>query len=136
MTKGFEVKIIESSMDLTHKQRVALKDVSRAIKLDEACSDGNELQIKPTGFAILSVHNDKADNPDYTQYLIIDESGEKYVTGSNSFWRSFIDIWTEMTDYTTKEGEDRTESEEWYLVIYKKDSKNYKGKQFLTCSIA
>jgi hypothetical protein len=128
MTKSFEVKIVESSMELTHKQKVALKDISRAIKLDDACSAGNELQIKPTGYAILSVHNDKADNPDYEQYLIIDSSGEKYVTGSESFWRSFIDIWTEMT-------EDVEESEEWDLIIYKKDSKNYKGKQFLTCSI-
>ena len=49
MTKSFEIKIVESSMELTHKKKVALKDVSRAIKLDEACSDGNELQIKPTG---------------------------------------------------------------------------------------
>ena len=128
MTKSFEVRIVDSSMELTHKQKIALKDTSRAIKLDETCSDGNELQIKPTGYAILSVHNDKADNPDYTQYLIIDESGEKYVTGSNSFWRSFLDIWEEMTD-------DTEDNEEWSLIIYKKDSKNYKGKQFLTCSI-
>lgn len=126
MTKSFEVKIVESSMELTHKQNVVLKDISRAIKLDEACSAGNELQIKPTGYAILSVHNDKADNPDYTQYLIIDNSGEKYVTGSDSFWRSFCDIWSEMAE----------DAEEWDLIIYKKDSKNYKGKQFLTCSIA
>ena len=129
MTKSFEVRVVDSSMELTHKQKVSLKDTSRAIKLDDICSDGNELQIKPTGYAILSVHNDKADNPDYTQYLIIDESGEKYVTGSNSFWRSFIDIWEEMTD-------DAEDNEEWSLIIYKKDSKNYKGKQFLTCSIA
>lgn len=136
MAKSFEVKIIESSMELTHKERVMLKDTSRAIKLDEVCDNGNELQIKPTGYARLSIHNEKADNPDYEQILVIDESGKKYITGSSSFWRSFIDIWTEMTDYTLKEGEVRTESEEWALIIYKKDSKNYKGKQFLTCSIA
>lgn len=129
MTKSFEVRIVDTSMELTHKQKVALKDTSRAVKLDETCSEGNELQIKPTGYAILSIHNDKADNPDYTQYLIIDESGEKYVTGSSSFWHSFIDIWEEMTD-------DTEDNEEWSLIIYKKDSKNYKGKQFLTCSIA
>ena len=129
MTKSFEVKIVEASMELTHKQKVALKDTSRAIKLDEACSEGNEIQIKPAGFVVLSVHNDKADNPDYEQYLIIDESGEKYVTGSSSFWRTFSYIWEEMV-------EDAEVNEDWDLVIYKKDSKNYKGKQFLTCSIA
>ena len=26
--------------------------------------------------------------------------------------------------------------EEWFLKIYKVDSKNYKGKQFITCSVA
>lgn len=129
MAKSFEVKIIETSMELTHKEKVMLKDTSRAIKLDEVCDNGNEIQIKPTGYARLSVHNEKADNPDYEQILVIDESGEKYITGSSSFWRSFSDIWDEMVI-------DADEKEEWSLIIYKKDSKNYKGKQFLTCSIA
>lgn len=129
MAKSFEVKIIETSMELTHKEKVMLKDTSRAIKLDEVCDNGNEIQIKPAGYARLSVHNEKADNPDYEQILVIDESGEKYISGSYSFWRSFSDIWDEMVN-------DADEEEEWSLVIYKKDSKNYKGKQFLTCSIA
>ena len=88
-----------------------------------------KLVLMGTSYRLSQQDNDKADKPDYEQYLIIDSSGEKYVTGSESFWRSFIDIWTEMT-------EDEEESEEWDLIIYKKDSKNYKGKQFLTCSIA
>lgn len=129
MAKSFEVKIIETSMELTHKEKVMLKDTSRAIKLDEVCDNGNEIQIKPAGYARLSVHNEKADNPDYEQILVIDESGEKYITGSASFWRSFSEIWEEME-------EDADEKEDWSLIIYKKDSKNYKGKQFLTCSIA
>lgn len=129
MAKSFEVKIIETSMELTHKEKVMLKDTSRAIKLDEVCDNGNEIQIKPAGYAKLSVHNEKADNPDYEQILVIDESGEKYITGSASFWRSFSEIWEEME-------EDADEKEDWSLIIYKKDSKNYKGKQFLTCSIA
>lgn len=128
MTKSFEVKIIETSMELTHKEKVMLKDTSRAIKLDEVCDNGNEIQIKPAGYAKLSVHNEKADNPDYDQILVIDESGAKYITGSSSFWRSFSEIWDEMVT-------DVDEKEEWSLIIYKKDSKSYKGKQFLTCSI-
>ena len=129
MSKSFEVKIIETSMELTHKEKVMLKDTSRAFKLDEVCDSGNEIQIKPVGYARLSVHNEKADKPDYEQILVIDESGEKYITGSSSFCRSFSEIWDEMVN-------DADEKEEWSLIIYKKDSKNYKGKQFLTCSIA
>ena len=128
MAKSFEVKIIDASMELTCKQKIAMKDTSRAIKLDEVCAEGNEIQIKPTGYVVLSVHNEKSDNTDYEQYVIIDVSGEKYITGSKSFWRSFKDIWEEMVEYAD-------EKEDWSLIIYKKDSKNYKGKQFLTCSI-
>lgn len=128
MAKSFEVKIIDASMQLTCKQKIAMKDTSRAIKLDEVCAEGNEIQIKPTGYVVLSVHNEKSDNTDYEKYVIIDASGEKYITGSKSFWQSFKDIWEEMVEYVD-------EKEDWSLIIYKKDSKNYKSKQFLTCSI-
>ena len=129
MAKPFEVKIIETSMELTHKEKVMLKDISRAIKLDEVCDNENEIQIKPVGYARLSIHNEKSDHLDYEQFLVIDESGKKYITGSDSLWGSFSEIWDEMVN-------DADEKEEWSLIIYKKDSKNYKGKQFLTCSIA
>lgn len=121
----YAVKIVESSKELTAKERIKMKDTSNAVKLD-AVLDGDEpLCITPVMYAILNVHNDKADDPDYQQYLVVDESGTKFVTGSSSFWNSFISIWSEM------EGE----TEEWMLEVYKKDSKNYSGKKFITCSI-
>ena len=102
-----------------------LKDVSNAIKLDEATQNGKVI-IKPIAYVVLSIHNEKSDNKDYENYLIIDENNDKYVTGSASFWNSFCDIWSDMA------GED----EEWMLECYRLPSKNYKGKDFLTCSIA
>ena len=67
-------------------------------------------------------------DPDFmvARPIIIDENNDKYVTGSASFWNSFCDIWSDMA------GED----EEWMLECYRLPSKNYKGKDFLTCSIA
>lgn len=121
----YAVKIVESSKELTAKERIKMKDTSNAVKLDTVLGGDEPLCITPTMYAILSVHNDKADDPDYEQYLIIDETGAKFVTGSKSFWNSFIEIWTEMKD----------EDEEWMLEVYKKDSKNYSGKKFITCSI-
>ena len=53
------------------------------------------------------------------------KDGTKYVTGSSSFWSSFEEIYTEM------EGED----EEWGVRVYRSPSKNYTGKDFITCSI-
>ena len=120
----YEVSIKESSKELTAKERIALKDTSDAIKLDEATTE-NSLVIKPVAYAILNVVNDKADDPEYLQYVVIADDGTKYVTGSESFWNSFINIFEEMKD----------ELEEWAIKVYRLDSKNYKGKQFITCSI-
>ena len=58
-------------------------------------------------------------------FIIIDENGQKYVTGSKSFWSSFRGIYDEMN------GSD----EEWGIKIFSSPSKNYKGKSFITCSL-
>ena len=121
---GYSVEIKETSKELTAKERIALKDTSNAIKLDTAC-DENDVIIEPAYYVILAIHNEKSDNVDYENYVIIDKNGAKYVTGSLSFWYSFMDIYCEM------DGED----EPWSINAYKLDSKNYKGKKFLTCSI-
>ena len=121
---GYSVSIKESSRELTAKQRVALKDTTSAIKLDEA-TQVEPVTINVDMYAVLAIHNEKSENPDYDNYIVVDKNGTKYVTGSASFWSSFMDIFTEM------EGED----EEWALKVYRVPSKNYKGKDFITCSI-
>lgn len=121
---GYSVEIKESSMELSARKRIAFKDTSDAVKLDLACDEGT-VTITPVGWVVLGIHNEKSDNPDYENYVIIDKDGTKYVTGSESLWNSFSEIYNEMS------GED----EEWAVKIYKLDSKNYKGKKFLTCSI-
>ena len=121
---GYSVEIKETSRELTAKQRIALKDTSDAFKLDIAC-DENAIIIEPVDYAVLAIHNEKSDNVDYENYVIIDKNGDKYVTGSASFWSSFMNIYNEM----------QGEEEPWSIKAYKLDSKNYKGKKFLTCSI-
>ena len=121
---GYSVSIKESSRELTAKQRIALKDTTNAVKLDEA-TQVEPVIINVDMYAILAIHNEKSENPDYDNYVVVDKNGTKYVTGSASFWSSFMDIFTEM------EGED----EAWTLKVYRVPSKNYKGKDFITCSI-
>lgn len=121
---GYSVEIKESSKELSAKERIMLKDTSNAVKLDSAC-DEEAVIITPDSFAVLGIHNEKSDNKDYESYILQDKNGEKYVTGSPSFWNSFMDIYNEMKE----------ETEKWSIKVYKLDSKNYKGKQFLTCSI-
>ena len=121
---GYSVSIKESSRELTAKQRIALKDTTEAVKLDEA-TQVEPVIINVDMYAILAIHNEKSENPDYDNYIVVDKNGTKYVTGSASFWSSFMDIFTEM------EGED----EAWTLKVYRVPSKNYKGKDCVTCSI-
>lgn len=122
---GYYVEIKESSKELTPRERIMFKDTSNAIKFDEVVTGESPFVLTPVGYAVLNIHNEKSkDNKDYNNYLILAEDGNKYVTGSTSFWTSFIDIWNEM------QGE-----EQYSIEVYKMDSKNYKGKKFLTCSI-
>ncbi len=120
----FKVEIKESSKELTAKQRISIKDTTSAIKLDMATQQAPVI-INPDFWCVLNVHNSKADPTDYENYIIVDKSGDKYVTGSQSFWSSFKSIADEMA------GED----EEWSVKAYRVESKNYKGKEFITCSI-
>ena len=122
--ENYKVEIKESSKELSARERISLKDTTNAIKLDEALAEGNVI-ITPVDYAILGIHNEKAEDKDYENYIIVDKSGTKYVTGSSSFWNSFIEIYEEMKD----------EDEEYSILAYRVESKNYKGKYFLTCSI-
>ena len=121
---GYNVTISSASRELSARERIAIKDFSNAIPMDEATKDG-KLVITPVDYAVLDVHNEKADNKDYKKFVVIDAAGTKYVTGSENFFDSFMEIMEEMS------GED----EEFSIEVYQMESKNYKGKSFITCSI-
>ena len=125
----FNVKIANASWDLTAKERVKYKDTGDAVKLDAVVTKDTPITgFSPVGYVVLDIHNDRATNPDYFNYVIIDQTGKKFVTGSDSFWNSFRNIWDELADLE-EDGENYT------ITIYKKESKNYKGKYFLSCSL-
>lgn len=126
MEKGYTVKVAEASKELSKVERISIKDVSNCVRLDEAVNmaGDNKITIDVDYYAVLEVHNEKAkDDTDYNNFVIVDTNGTKYVTGSQSFWNSFSDIFEEM------------EGESFSIEVYSKPSKNYNGKYFLTCSI-
>lgn len=125
---NFSVTFRSSSRELSAREKLKMKDVSDAVKIDEVTNE-SPLIITPIGYAILDVHNEKSDSKDYHTYVIEDKDGERYYTGSEPFWESFSEIWDVMSDSDEALGT-------WQIKAYKKDSKNYKGKKFLTCSIA
>lgn len=130
MRNNYSVKVAESSKELTAREKLMFSDTSNASKLDDVVEIGSTVVITPVDYAVLSVHNESSENKDYEVYVIVDKSGDKYVTGSTSFWNSFHDIWDVMHD-SIADGD----IEEYQIEVYKKESKNYKGKYFLTCSV-
>ena len=98
MEKNYTVKINTVSKELSTKERIALKDVSNAIKLDVVVTEDKPLVITPDYYAVINIHNEKSDNKDYLNYIVVDKNGNKYVTGYDSFWNAFEDIADEMLD--------------------------------------
>lgn len=121
---GYSVKIQYCSKELTARDRVAIKDTTNAISLDEATQSSNVV-IDIDYYAKLAVHNEHSEDKDYEKYIIVAKDGTKYVTGSASFLTSMEEIVDEMAD----------SGEDFQIVVYRMPSKNYKGKEFLTCSI-
>lgn len=121
---GYSVKIVNASKELSARDRVAVKDTTNAIALDDATKD-SPLVIAIDYYVELAVHNEKSEDKDYKKYVVVDKSGNKFVTGSESFFTSMLEIMDEMTDA----------GEDFEIQVYRMPSKNYKGKEFLTCSI-
>lgn len=121
---GYSVKIAHCSKELSARERVAIKDTTNAIPLDEATKE-NPVVIDVDYFATLDVHNEKSKDKDYQKYIIVDKAGNKFVTGSNSFYTAMVEIMDEMYDT----------GEDFQIECYRRPSKNYAGKEFLTCSI-
>lgn len=123
--EGYNVSVIRSTKELTPREKIRVKDFSNAVSLDEATKAG-KIVIDYGFHVVLGVHNEKSDNQDYTKTVLVDTNGTKYVTGSEAFLTTLEQIVDEMIDAGESDFE---------IEVYKKDSKNYKGKQFLTCSI-
>lgn len=126
--EGYTAKIIYASKDLTARERLKLKDTSAAIALDGAVTPELPVSVEVDYWGIVEIHNErsKGEDKDYNKFVIVGVDGNMYVTGSATFQSAFDNVMTEM----------ESESERWELLIYKKESKNYKGKYFLTCTVS
>ena len=125
--EGFVAKIRESSKELSAKERVAIKDTSNAASIDEITANEGKLVIDYAWHCIIDIHNEHSDNKDYVKCVVVDKNGNKFVTGSESFRNALVEIVAEMTD--------AGEADNITIECYRKESKNYKGKTFITCSI-
>lgn len=125
--KNYNVTINEGSKDLTTREKIKLKDLTSAVAIDKVVEPEKPLVIAPDFYAYLSVHNEKLpeSEQDYKTMVIVDKTGTKYYTGSESAMTAFADIFDEMIDT----------GEEFEIEFYKRESKNYSGKYFITASL-
>ena len=121
---GYSVKIVNASKELSARDRVAVKDTTNAIALDDATKE-SPLVIAIDYYVELAVQNEKSEDKDYKKYVVVDKTGNKFVTGSESFFTAMLEIMEEMAE----------SGEDFEIQAYRIPSKNYKGKEFLTCSI-
>lgn len=122
----YSAKVVESTRELTGKERVAIKTFANARQLDvvtQNYEDGVLIDIDYV--AKVAVHNEKSDNKDYNKYIYMDKDGIMYVSGSETLYRAYQEIAEEMEN----------EDEDWAIKVIRKESSNYKGKDFLTCVI-
>lgn len=125
--EGYSVKILKAPDTLTARDKIRIKDTTNAASLDELTQQGESPVIIDYDYhVILAVHNEKSDNKDYNKIVVVDKAGNKFVTGSEAFLTSLEEIVEEMADA----GET-----DFQIEVYRKESKNYKGKSFITCSI-
>lgn len=125
-TESYTSKIAYCSKELTKVEKIAIKDTGDCNPIDMVLESAPEesIVINVGYFADIAIHNDKAKgDKDYNVYVIVDTDGQKFCTSSTSFWNSFMDIANEM------------EGESFSIKVYRKPSKNYAGKYFLSCSI-
>lgn len=121
----YKAMVESASWEMTAREKLRYTDFTDVIQIDEATQAG-DIIIDVDKWLVVQIHNEKSDTIDYKKYVIIDQDGHPYVTGSESFWRSFIEIYEVMSE----------EEEPVYSIkVYRRESKNYKGKDFLTCRI-
>lgn len=122
----YSSKVVEATRELTGKERVAIKMFTDAYQLDEVTQNYEDgVLINVDYVAKVAVHNEKSDNKDYNKYIYVDKDGTMYVSGSETLYRTYQEIAEEMED----------EDEDWAIKVIRKESSNYKGKDFLTCVI-
>lgn len=125
MDTTYKAMVEDASWTMTAREKLRYTDLTDAIQLDEATQSGDVI-IDVDKWAVINVHNEKSDAVDYMKYVIIDKDEQVFVTGSESFWKSFVQIYEVMSD----EGETT-----YSIKVYRRESKNYKGKDFITCRI-
>ena len=127
--RNYTADVTASITDLSTRQRIAVKDFSSAIKLNDIITDENpHVQIDVANIVKVSVHNEQSKgNSDYDVIIIIANDGTKYRTGSETAYTSALEIYRELEAANEL-------SEGFTLDFYKVKSNNFDG-EFIKCNL-
>lgn len=130
----YESKIVYSSRELTPIEKIKLKDLGNTLSLDEELdtSDGNKIVFKLELVLLIDIKNSrsKSGNTNYSVTVVVDaDTGIRYRTSSESFTNAISEIIDDLADNDIP-------LTDVSIVAYRKPSKNYSGKNFLTCALA
>ena len=126
--EGYKAKVVSSWKELSVKEKIAYKETDSFDKLDEIVQPDASLVIGLVNYITIHVENPKAERQEYNQYVLVADDGNCYVTSSDNF----ADSMSSMLDEISDAGDDIGD---WKVKIYKRESKNFKGKYVLTCAI-
>lgn len=121
----FNVVIEKSLKEVTKKEMLQLKDLTDAVRLDQATQEHGSVMIyNIQNMVKMFLVSDDPKNPqEYAKTVITDTEGNRFVTGSESFARRAWEIADDMA------------GDEFGLKVYRRPSKNYPGREFLSCSV-
>ena len=124
----YSVKLVKASRELNGRDEIRFKNFSAMTPLDSLVSNDKEVaHITPTAYAQFDVHNELAENKDYTQFIIEADDGNIYKTGSGAFFSRFREIFDTMKQYDP--------DEVFSISVIKRPSQRYKGKYILLCQL-
>ena len=126
--EGYKAKVVDSWKELSVKEKIAYKETDSFDKLDDIVQPDASLVIGLVNYITIHVENPKAEQAEYNQYVLVADDGNNYVTSSDNFNDSMKSMLDEIKDAGDDIGD-------WKVKIYKRESKNFKGKYFLTCAI-
>lgn len=127
--KTYTVEIINSSRQLTLAETVNLKLSANQEPLG-TLAETEPVIIDVEYYAELSIHNEKSEDKDYTNFVIADTNGSVYNTGSESFINAFGLIVDSI-----REASNGDLPTPFTVVARTLPSKNRQGKTFLTCEL-
>ena len=126
----YAVTISNASKELDTMDKLFITSGPDAVTVDEAIAGVDKLMLEIDWFCVADIHNEHAnDDKDYKTLYIMAKDGEVFKSSSNSLITSLEDINEVLTD-------DGKSISDVTIIISKRSSKNFAGKNFYRASVA